>query len=85
MQTYGNFKLIDASNPDIFAYTRTEGDVSALVLLSFADKDTPFEPLTDEVKSLSKSSAKWLIGNYDEVELAEKVVLRPYESRVYLL
>jgi oligo-1,6-glucosidase len=35
---YGKYKLLDAENPNIYAYTRELGNKKILVILNFSDK-----------------------------------------------
>jgi oligo-1,6-glucosidase len=77
---YGQYKLLDRDNPQVYAYTRTLGDREILVLLNFSSSmATVTVPLR----------AKLLIGNYPDASGvlpdASGVLLRPYEARVYQL
>lgn len=73
---YGSYELILPEHKQIFAYTRTLGKETFLVLVNFFGKPTTF-PLDD---SLDLKQADLLLANYQEVE-TEK--MKPYEARVY--
>ena len=82
MQVYGDFRIISSEDRQVFAYTRTLGNITALVLLNFKKTETTF-PL-DEVKHLH--GFKFLLGNYpsDKELLSDSVNLRGYEGKVYI-
>jgi glycosidase len=79
---YGDYDPLTPDHESLWAYTRTLGDDSLLVVLNFADEETTFEPPAD----LEGASAEVLIANYD-VDAADvaAVALRPWEARVYHL
>jgi oligo-1,6-glucosidase len=67
---YGKFELIDATNPDVIAYTRELNGKKIIVLLNFTSKTTAVNaPL------LAQKTTQW-IGNYPTPFQKE---LRPYE------
>lgn len=70
---YGRYKLLDADNPKVYAYTRTLGKKNVLVLLNFSAT-----PAITTVKV--PRNASLLIGNYPS---ASGPALQPYEARVY--
>ena len=77
---YGDYELVRPEHEQVYAYTRTLGDVKMLVLLNFSDEaagiELPEGTATDEV----------LINNYDAVETAGLAVnLKPYQAVVYAL
>ncbi len=69
---YGDWKLVDADNPDVFAYTRSLHGKTLLILLNF--KATEATSNT----GLNLNGAKALIGNYPNPSTDGK--LRPYEA-----
>jgi oligo-1,6-glucosidase len=71
---YGDWKLIDAENPSIFAYTRELNGQKRLVLLNF--KATPATLNTE----IDLSKAQVLIGNYPNAAPSKQ--LRPYEALI---
>mgnify|MGYP002510769423 CR=1 FL=1 len=73
--TDGEFELLLAEDPDIFAYTRTNEDSRILVVCNFYGKtlNYPLEAPDD--------SMRLLISNYKDADKA--VQLRPYEARIY--
>ena len=74
---YGKYTLVDEQNPDIYAYTREMEGKKILVLLNFSKKNA--STVTD------KKLGKLLINNYSDTQKisGNKIVLRPYEARVY--
>jgi oligo-1,6-glucosidase len=74
---YGKFTLIDAANPDVFAYTREWEGRKLLVLLNFRNKTVK----TDT--GLDTRNAKVLIGNYPAA--TADGTLKPYEAVIYEL
>ncbi len=56
---YGDWKLIDSENPDVFAFTRTLNGKNRLALLNFKAKNA-----TVNTTGLDLSKAKVLISNY---------------------
>lgn len=82
-QVYGDFRIISPENEQVFAFTRTFGKNTALVLLNFRESNATF-PL-DEVKHLD--GLKFVLGNYPssgEDLASDSVVLKGYEGKVYL-
>lgn len=71
---YGDWQLVDAENPAIFAYTRTLDTQKRLILLNF--KATSAEVNT----TLDLSNAQVLIGNYTDAKPGKS--LRPYEAMI---
>lgn len=77
---YGQYELLLAEHPQLYAFTRTLDDDRLLVLLNFSA-----QPLALELPAgLSLAGSELLIGNYP-AEGAEAASLRPYEARVYRL
>ncbi|SDH41646.1 trehalose-6-phosphate hydrolase [Alteribacillus persepolensis] len=83
--TTSNFELILDEHPQIFAYTRTAGNQTLLVINNFYAEETVFH-LPDSKKHLLSGTKSVLISNYDNPAYnIENVSLRPYESVVYLI
>ena len=74
---YGRYDLIDKDNPDVYAYTRTSGEMKILVLLNFTFKTVIVNTVTEFDK------ATMLFCNYDY--RLKSPVLRPYEASIYKL
>lgn len=68
---YGKFELIDATNPDVFAYTRELNGKKIIILLNFTSKTA-----TVSSSLLASKTTQW-IGNYPTPFQKE---LRPYEA-----
>ncbi|OIJ18439.1 glucohydrolase [Anaerobacillus alkalidiazotrophicus] len=80
---YGSYELVLEEHEYIYAYTRTLADEIVLILTNLFEEEAEFtlpETLIDKPR-------KFCIGNYDvdPIEDIKKVVLKPYEARVYLL
>lgn len=76
---YGKYTLLDKSNPNVYAYTREEGDQNLLILLNFSDSSAATEV------SIS-ADAKLLLSNYNLAPAAAdkgSITLRPYEAVIY--
>jgi oligo-1,6-glucosidase len=71
---YGKYKLLDAENPNIYAYTRELGNKKILVILNFSDKLAKI----NTIYNLKKS--KVLQHNYSSPSLDKS--LKPYEALV---
>lgn len=71
---HGDWELIDAENPDVFAYLRTLDGKKVAVFLNFKAKQSTVR--TD----LDLTKAKVLLGNYTDPSAT--VTLRPYEAVV---
>ncbi|MBL7790767.1 MAG: alpha-glucosidase [Saprospiraceae bacterium] len=69
---YGDWKLVDADNPDVFAYTRSLNGKTLLILLNFKATEATLNT------GLNLNGAKALIGNYPNPSTDGK--LRPYEA-----
>ncbi len=83
IMVYGSYDLILASDPEIYAFTRTLLDDRLLIILNFTSK-TPVFALPDNITFIDK---QLLISNYsvDPAEAIHSLNLRPFEARVYRL
>ena len=77
---YGDIKIIDFDNENVFCYIRSLEDKQILVVLNFTDKKIGFDVLSH----LMDKNYSLLMCNY-EGEINEESIndLRPYEARVY--
>ncbi|QHA91395.1 alpha,alpha-phosphotrehalase [Bacillus sp. N1-1] len=82
--TYGDYELLLAEDPQLFAYVRNGEDEKLLVINNFYETEATFEmPSHIEVDGYH---AEVLISNYeDSPSTFKKVTLRPYESIAYHL
>lgn len=78
---YGTYELVLPDHPELFVYTRTMGSEKAIVINNFSGTSTEFE-----IKN-TYSTSQLILSNYDgaEQELPETYILKPFETRVYLL
>ncbi|SCW83374.1 alpha-glucosidase [Mucilaginibacter sp. NFR10] len=72
---YGKYTLLDAQNPDTYAYTRELNGRKLLVLLNFTSKTAPAQT------GMNLGNATVLIGNYQKP--SKNGTLMPYEAVVY--
>ncbi|AJD92162.1 trehalose-6-phosphate hydrolase [Jeotgalibacillus malaysiensis] len=83
--TEGNYELLLADHPSIFAYTRNTENETLLVLNNYYAEETTFdmpEALAEKLDSFTRPDV--LIQNYDDVNGdASEYTLRPYESIVF--
>lgn len=80
---YGLYQLLLPEDPDIYAYTRTLDSDQLLVILNFCDR----KPVFEMPEALNVEGMELLISNYCPLpeEDVTKLILRPYEARVYML
>lgn len=74
---YGRFSLVDADNPDVFAYTREWKGKQWLVLLNFRAKEVKTQT------GFKLAGAKILMGNYSSPSTDGN--LKPYEAVIFEL
>lgn len=79
---YGDYTLLAPKNEDIYAYTRSDGKNTFLVLLSFS-----IEQAEINLKELDFEHAKLVISNTEAAELKKdtRFVLEPYQAVIYQL
>lgn len=75
---YGDYHLLDAENPSVYAYTRALGETKFLVLLNFTKNHATVNT------GISIENADEIVTNYPNFS-NDKNVLRPYEARIYLI
>ncbi|MGI4733976.1 MAG: glycoside hydrolase family 13 protein [Janthinobacterium lividum] len=75
--TYGQYQLLDAANPHIYAYTRTLGTERALVVLNFSSEPRSW-PLPPGVQP---SGEPWL-NNYPTAPTGPTLALQPWQAVV---
>jgi len=74
--TDGAFAFIEASHPQLFAYTRSNQDEIIYCINNFSDSETTLE--------LDTSLMTLELHNYDKVERSHHtLILRPYESIIF--
>jgi len=75
--TTGDFNLVCREHPQVFAYERTSKEESLLVLCNFSNQKLSFK---DEVMNKYMEKNMIIIQNYDDVQVGNKIHLRPYET-----
>ncbi|WP_145022026.1 alpha-glucosidase [Paenibacillus sp. Y412MC10] len=78
VMVYGDYQLLLQDNEQIYAYTRTLGEVIWFIALNFSESAAILE-LDDRYSGMER---ELIIGNYPEDGM-EPEQLRPYEARVY--
>ena len=73
---YGDYRLLEPEDEDLFIYTRRYEGQQLLVICNFSDRT---RTLPDSVRALGPAPEQILISNYREA--AEEI--RPYEAVVY--
>jgi oligo-1,6-glucosidase len=83
IMVYGSYDLILPEHEHIYAYVRRYEGQTLLVMLNLSSENPVFE-LPSE---WSYKEKKLFIHNYEvnDEESLEKIILKPYEARVYLL
>jgi oligo-1,6-glucosidase len=77
---YGQYQLLDAANPHIYAYTRTLGAEKVLVVLNFSSA-----PRTWNLPADLKSIGEPLLNNYPTLKMAAIMALQPCQVVVIKL
>ena len=72
---YGKYELLDAENPDVYAYIRELDGKKLLILLNFRSK------ISVQNTGIDLTKARLLLNNYRDQ--GDKNQLRPYEAVVY--
>lgn len=79
---YGKYDLILEDDKEIYAYTRTLDSKKLLVICNFS-KNEPIFSLPEDIKY---NFSQKIISNYDvDDSKIQKIKLKPYECRVYML
>ncbi|MDM5340870.1 alpha-glucosidase [Fictibacillus enclensis] len=79
VMVYGDYHDHSKGDPHIYAYTRSLGDVTWLILLNHSN-----EPNTVSLPdTLSISGKKLILGNYQDIQ--QLTALQPHEARIYQL
>lgn len=78
VMVFGDYQLMLQDHEQIYAYTRTLGEVIWLIVLNFSESAAILE-LDDRYSGMKR---ELIIGNYPEDGM-EPEQLRPYEARVY--
>lgn len=79
---YGKYELILDDDKNIYAYLRKLNNETLLVICNFSSENSKFVLPTD----IKYSKKERIISNYNiDFDEIEKIDLRPYEARVYLL
>ena len=77
---YGDYQILQAEHPDIYAFTRSLDDQKMLVLLNFTNHDSSID--LGEAKDIHEI----MINNYDDVTNENgNVTLKPYQAVIFEL
>ncbi len=79
--TDGKYALLDADNPNVYAYIRTDKGATLLVMCNFTAQE---QAASFASAYFQGTHSKCLIGNYEPEEKPADP-LRAYEARVYLI
>ena len=75
---YGKYALLDKANPNVYAYTRTEGDEKVLVVLNFSK-----DKINWAIPSGIGLTENVMLNNYNSVESTKtEIALNPYQAIV---
>ena len=78
---FGDFKLHYKRHKKLFVYERNYNGQKLFVAINFSETDTNLKvPHTIDI-----ANAKLLISNYEDSQIKENTVMRPYEAFVYLI
>ena len=79
---YGTYKVYDINNPEVYCYTRSEGNEKVLVILNFSTKNINYKI----GKNINTNASKLLISNYNKAAItANRINLLPWQSVIYKL
>ena len=73
---YGTYDLLMPESKEIYMYTRTLGEEKLITVCNFSDQEIQID-LPEEF-----IGGKYLISNYEEQPIVEKMAVRPYEAFV---
>ncbi len=77
---YGEYRLLAASHPEVYAFSRELDEKKVLVLLNFSADDAHVE--LEELSAISDT----LINNLDIVDIVEnRISLQPYQAIIFSL
>jgi oligo-1,6-glucosidase len=74
---YGAYELLAEDHPQVYAYTRTLGEVSCLVVLNFSDQTARWAPI-----GLSLGAQPWINSADQLTREGKELILAPYQSLV---
>ena len=74
---YGAYELLAEDHPQVYAYTRTLGEVSCLVVLNFSDQTARWAPI-----GLSLGAQPWINSADQLTREGKELILAPYQSVV---
>jgi oligo-1,6-glucosidase len=74
---YGQYQLLNAANPHIYTYTRTQGAEKVLVILNFLSAQRTWN-LPADLKPIGEP----LHNNYPILKIASALALQPWQAVV---
>lgn len=75
---YGSYELLLPEDTDLYVYTRNLDKESLFIICNFSEKNKEF--IFPE--EWNPDNLKTLIGNYKEINITQKLTIRPYETIV---
>ena len=76
MIVYGTYDLLMPDSKEIYMYTRTLGEEKLLTVCNFSDQEIQVEVPAEF------TGGTYMISNYEEQAVSEKMTLRAYEAFV---
>ncbi|WP_433708627.1 alpha,alpha-phosphotrehalase [Paenibacillus illinoisensis] len=85
--TDGLYERLDDAHPEVFAYARTNGNATLIVVSNFSEREVSFSlPAAVWNDHVSGKMAELLIGNTDVAPALDQVIsLSPYASYMWLV
>lgn len=77
--TNGDFELLCGEDERIFSYVRSAGNEKMYVVANFTEEEVDY----GNCSTLEFMQGDYLLGNYEVESEKHKLVLRPYECRMY--
>ncbi|MNP40120.1 Oligo-1,6-glucosidase [compost metagenome] len=85
--TDGLYERLDDAHPEVFAYARTNGNATLIVVSNFSEREVSFSiPAAVWNDHVSGKTAELLIGNTEVAPALDQVIsLSPYASYMWLV
>lgn len=85
--TSGVFDLLLPDHSSLFVYTRTLGDEKAVIMCNFSEYEHVFSYVSTLQEDAQFTNSRLVLQNYEvsDVHLQNEILLKPFETRVYIL